>query len=470
MMIKAIRSYKNLLFIGALAILIFVFSSPAVLDNLFTKGPDQSLAEFIPCDIPGFDGCPEPGGFSDTFPTIPGITDQPAAPAPAAPQAPIPACTDDVRYCDSGRTIHKTGGYYDPNHSLADSRGCVYAFVPEGSCGQPAQPAAPAPAAPQGGGQACTPGEWSAVSCSRCNAQGTGMNADGSDWGSYDGQWGSWCGCGQKFSTLQGKAFNSSNYPQCGGAPAGVPSPVQPQPAPVQPAPQPVPQPVPFTPAIPAPAGAPLPACDTLANNIVCGGQRAYDTCHEFTQGGVKFLSCVASQNSNCTGIIQCSQPVSALAPQAPTQTQTADQRAQCPSGTTTVIAQNNVITCINNSNQQQQSQTQNNNQVINIPGGIVTRTEIIREQPVAIQVARVDCPTGTVKKVVDREVICEVTSRPIATVAGAKELPKTGLPAVAWAIGAFVPLGMKLRRFSKFSANLLSTPGYIWEDRQFKK
>ena len=53
--------------------------------------------------------------------------------------------------------------------------------------------------------------------------------------------------------------------------------------------------------------------------------------------------------------------------------------------------------------------------------------------------------------------------------VAAAKELPKTGLPALAWVAAAFIPAGFKLKRLGKVKDMAGSDPNYLWEDRQFK-
>jgi hypothetical protein len=48
------------------------------------------------------------------------------------------------------------------------------------------------------------------------------------------------------------------------------------------------------------------------------------------------------------------------------------------------------------------------------------------------------------------------------------KELPKTGLPAAAWAALAFIPAGFRMRRFRKVQGELADSPVYIWEKRQY--
>lgn len=48
-------------------------------------------------------------------------------------------------------------------------------------------------------------------------------------------------------------------------------------------------------------------------------------------------------------------------------------------------------------------------------------------------------------------------------------QLPKTGLPALAWTALAFVPTGFGLKRFSKIKKALENHPQFIFEERQFK-
>ena len=52
---------------------------------------------------------------------------------------------------------------------------------------------------------------------------------------------------------------------------------------------------------------------------------------------------------------------------------------------------------------------------------------------------------------------------------ANVKQLPNTGLPALAWAAAAFIPVGFRMRRFSKNKKDMADNPNFIFEDRQFK-
>ncbi len=73
--------------------------------------------------------------------------------------------------------------------------------------------------------------------------------------------------------------------------------------------------------------------------------------------------------------------------------------------------------------------------------------------------------------------VLAAVTQQPqVVRVAGVsptqvQELPKTGLPLLAWAAGAFIPAGMGLKRFGrKLVEDMIDHPQFMWEERQFKR
>ena len=213
------------------------------------------------------------------------------------------------------------------------------------------------------------------------------------------------------------------------------------------------------------------PAPGQAGTQQVCG-QWTYDNCtvvERFSNGSPAKYSCFYSANSNCQGTIQCTAPavyqptpVTYVPPVVITPVVTNGGQVNTQSDTQT--------------NRQTNTQTQSNNQtqsvVVNAAQGVpqvVTRTEIIRETPIAIQVAAVTCPAGTTRQVQGNQIVC-VHSAAVVTVAGVKELPKTGLPLAVWAAAAFVPAGLKLRRFKRGLSNDLSShPNYIWEDRSFK-
>ena len=84
---------------------------------------------------------------------------------------------------------------------------------------------------------------------------------------------------------------------------------------------------------------------------------------------------------------------------------------------------------------------------------------------------------TQTVNPTIIREVTREVIREPrevrLVEVAGVKtevkELPKTGLPLLAWTAAAFLPAGLRLRKFSSLSGKEAETANFLWEERQFK-
>lgn len=76
------------------------------------------------------------------------------------------------------------------------------------------------------------------------------------------------------------------------------------------------------------------------------------------------------------------------------------------------------------------------------------------------------------VTRVVTAQVPAVVTTQPtVVGVSGVetKELPKTGLPLLAWAVAAFIPAGFKMRGFSKIKMETSAKPHFLYEERQFK-
>jgi hypothetical protein len=107
----------------------------------------------------------------------------------------------------------------------------------------------------------------------------------------------------------------------------------------------------------------------------------------------------------------------------------------QCPNGTKFDKVEGNNIICILIDQNQTQSQTQNNNQNITITNPAPTSTGAVLGQTIV------------------------------------KELPRTGLPLLAWATMALVPAGYGLKKFGKNQVEDNSESAtYIWENREFKK
>lgn len=50
------------------------------------------------------------------------------------------------------------------------------------------------------------------------------------------------------------------------------------------------------------------------------------------------------------------------------------------------------------------------------------------------------------------------------------KQLPKTGLPALSYALLGLIPLGWKLRKFGSFNQKLTQDNHYLWEEKRFKR
>ena len=60
--------------------------------------------------------------------------------------------------------------------------------------------------------------------------------------------------------------------------------------------------------------------------------------------------------------------------------------------------------------------------------------------------------------------------SAPTYYYAGVKQLPNTGLPAIAWAAAAFIPAGFRLRKLGSVKKDLENNPNYLWENRQYHR
>ncbi|MBI2018944.1 hypothetical protein HYS96_04565 [Candidatus Daviesbacteria bacterium] len=122
------------------------------------------------------------------------------------------------------------------------------------------------------------------------------------------------------------------------------------------------------------------------------------------------------------------------------------------------------------------------------VSGPVVTQpviTQQVGTQPTVVRFATVDavCPAGSTRTVEGNVVTCtipapatfgnvgvaRVITAQAPVVQGVKELPKTGLPLLAWAALAFVPAGLKIRGFSKVKMETAAKPHFLYEERQFK-
>jgi hypothetical protein len=108
----------------------------------------------------------------------------------------------------------------------------------------------------------------------------------------------------------------------------------------------------------------------------------------------------------------------------------------------------------INNTNTQTQTQT------VNIP-----TPQVVQAAAPAPQVIQQPAqPAPVIQQPVQQPVVT-----PVAQVQSyVKELPNTGLPLAVWAAAAFLPAGLKFRRFAKQNLETVSAQ-YLWEEKQFK-
>ena len=113
-----------------------------------------------------------------------------------------------------------------------------------------------------------------------------------------------------------------------------------------------------------------------------------------------------------------------------------------CPSGTVFGGINGSNIICV----QQSQTQTQSSLSTSNASTGAINITLAGNPQSSGIT------PVKTV------------------LVAGATELPKTGLPLAAWSLGGLFPLGIKLRKWGHFAKKSTESAHYLWQKREWGK
>mgnify|MGYP001577440889 FL=1 len=140
------------------------------------------------------------------------------------PKAFEPGCEDNICYWDGDpkvqKWIHKYGGYKDNRNE------CVYNFVQEDSNASCEAAVAAEEQRRQSlpedqrvsAAKVCIPGEFNKIGCTRCNASGTGYDAEGSYWGPSEGpDLDTYCVCAEKYSTqvLNPREFTKDNFPNC---------------------------------------------------------------------------------------------------------------------------------------------------------------------------------------------------------------------------------------------------------------
>jgi len=166
----------------------------------------------------------------------------------------------------------------------------------------------------------------------------------------------------------------------------------------------------------------------------------------------------------------QQQQQVIVQPPAQPAQPAQPQAQLVCPAGTRLVVTSAGFVcmppTVV------PQGGNNNVNQNVNSNSNVIT---VNAPQPAANTVRFADvalCPEGYSKTVNGNTVTCTApTPRVVLTAAGVetKELPKTGLPVLAWLAGAFLPIGAGMQRFKRGTRANWANPHYIWEDKQFK-
>jgi len=143
-------------------------------------------------------------------------------------------------------------------------------------------------------------------------------------------------------------------------------------------------------------------------------------------------------------------------------------QTVSCPDGRSfTVTAGQNAnanVLCQQQQQTQTQTQTQTNtqtnnqNQTVTATGGSSSSSSSSTSNP-------------TINITTTNPATPQVLGTSTVRVAGVKELPKTGLPLIAWIGAAFIPAGLKLGKSGKGKGERVNeSANYIWENREFKK
>lgn len=274
-------------------------------------------------------------------------------------------------------------------------------------------------------------------------------------------------------STYLGGYYACANSAQCGYV---VPQPPAPQP----PTPQPPQQCPPGT--YMGPSGAcvtqllPCPVGTTTMVGNVCHPNITCPT-------GTTLINGTCQPPVTCPTGTTRDQFGSCIFPQPPSQ--------QCPIGT----LRDDLGNCVLPQQQQQQQQQQPAQSVTITTGNVSTGNQTTGNTSTGNQTTgNTTVTTGSVSQTVNvpaqgvpiviqqpgqtvtREVIRLASAggnvgvgTSTAQVLGVKELPKTGLPLLAWSVLAFIPTGLRLKKLGTVTKDMEGTPNFIWEDRKFK-
>lgn len=421
------KIFKYLL-LGFSLVFLLIFSNEIILGDFTQRGPDIVLADDDNCEAN--DNCSNPGtADAPVSPTIPPV-------APPAP-APVPAsCTANFQYnqcvaCNESEPVYtdSCSGAFSTGPRQADAACASWCPAPGPQC-------TPNEVVGQGtrcvGPQMCTYNIHQREDCSRYDGGNYGCQNDARCGFApppppppicqSDGSCNATPACGQTANGVDNCGRSCTRTGPACAAQVCVPN---------------------------GSCNAPFPACGQLTQGVDnCGNfcQRSGQAC---VPGACIATSCNApfpACGQTSTGVDNCNNSCFRRGPVCPV---TPPPAVPPPAAPITIT------------NTHPQTQTVN-----------AAPISITNSNPTTVTVS---VPQGQAAGAT-REVVREVqTSGNVGVaasttqIAAVKQLPSTGLPALAWAALAFIPAGFRIRRFSKVKEETSAKPHYLWEDRQFK-
>lgn len=225
----------------------------------------------------------------------------------------------------------------------------------------------------------------------------------------------------------------------------------------------------------PAPVNVPL-TCDVV-NKITTCNQTTYDNCTLNYEGDRAYYDCFANQNNQCRGKIYCApldrnqnQPIP-VSPSRPTV-------VSCPTGTIPSQSGTNSVICVSNTSaNDNNNRTGDNRNTNNI--GPITNTISTTNTASAVAAGGAGGSSNVTISGLQQQpqtvrVVLASGNIGVGTSSGqiiyrTQELPKTGLPALAWSALAFVPAGLGLRKFKNIKEDFAKHASFLWDERKFK-
>lgn len=238
------------------------------------------------------------------------------------------------------------------------------------------------------------------------------------------------------------------------------------------------------TPTSPVPPGT-RPACNQVGTQNICGQTAYAGSCTPQCSSGRAYYHCVSNQNDNCQGDIYCqpedsrcgAQPTPTPTPSptaSPTLQTTAAATNNCPPGTSPQGGNNQSTTvCLANANA---NGNQNTNTSTSTSGASSNSTSYAQGGAGGTGGAG-----GSANVTVNSGGGGQAPAQPQVVLAAAPqtyqapvkvagqtvyELPKTGLPSLAWTAFTLVPLGGFLGRFGYKRYNKKEEAERIWDKR----